>query len=96
MERVAKLETALQYERELYLREIGSLSLRMMHLEQQMRQDRARFVSRLAALQRDKAGRIGIEGYAKVAVAILLPMSVLLVTGSHEKAAAVAVKLFVP
>lgn len=82
VDRLARIETRQHFERVLMDREVAILSLRLTTLERRP--------------QSPPVQPIDLSGWVKVAVAVLLPLSVLVVTGSPRQAADVAVKLVAP
>lgn len=68
LDRLARLETALHYERALTSREMADL------------------YRRLAALETWRTAPPGLAGYVKLALAVAVPLAVLVLTGSMDKA----------
>lgn len=74
-ERIARLETALHYEQQMTMAALQSLKWRLHQLEQRPTME---------------PYRLDTAGVVKLLLALLLPLAVLVVTGSAEKAAAIA------
>lgn len=72
-ERMIRLEMAAHYEREALYREMGGLAMQLHQLRQQLSE---------ASVMAPMTG----GGWAKLGLALLLPLGVLLATGSADKA----------
>jgi hypothetical protein len=70
-ERLTKLEMSLHYERILQLKDIGALALRLTALE---------------TAKSAPPSDLDRAGWIKILLAVLIPLAVLLVTGSTEQA----------
>lgn len=80
LERVARLETGVIYEREMMTRLHIDLDRRLCRIERRMS-------------EHSTPPPVGTAGWIKIAVAILIPIMVLMATGSPQQAAQVGLRI---